>query len=191
MILDEILENLKSKGKDIAYTVNNQSYSYKDFYKFVSNIYNFLLKENKKKKPIIVYGNKDAYMKATFVASSFAGITYVPIDENIPEERVNLIINQVDPFCIIGDFKSEFCENISKKMIYDIMKKETNLEVDKIYLNENEIYYIIFTSGSTGIPKGVKVTYKNLNSCINWLKKIINPQKEIILNQSNKAIMAV
>ena len=31
MILDEILENLKSKGKNKAYTINNQSYSYEDF----------------------------------------------------------------------------------------------------------------------------------------------------------------
>ena len=39
--------------------------------------------------------------------------------------------------------------------------------------NINDVYYIIFTSGSTGIPKGVKVTYKNLDSCIRWLKEIV------------------
>ena len=52
-------------------------------------------------------------------------------------------------------------------------------------MKSEDIYYIIFTSGSTGIPKGVKVTYKNLDSCINWLSNIITIKNETILNQAN------
>lgn len=185
MILDEILENLKNKGKNKAYTVNNQSYSYEELYKFVCNIYHFLLLENKEKKPIIVYGHKEIYMKATFLACSFAGITYVPIDESIPKERVNLIINQVNPYCIIGDFESECFKNIPKQRICELMENEKFDEISQIYLNNNDIYYIIFTSGSTGVPKGVKVTYKNVDSCIKWLEDITKAENEIILNQAN------
>ena len=185
MILDEILENLKSKGKNKAYTINNQSYSYEELYKFVCNIYQFILLNNKEKKPVIVYGNKDVYMKATFLACSFAGITYVPIDESIPKERVDLIINQVNPYCIIGDFESKCYENIPKQQICELMENEKFDEINQIYLNINDVYYIIFTSGSTGVPKGVKVTYKNLDSCIRWLKEIVKADNDIILNQAN------
>ncbi len=185
MILDEILENLKSKGKNKAYTINNQSYSYDELYKFVCNIYHFILFNNKEKKPIIVYGHKDVYMKATFLACSFAGITYVPIDESIPKERIDLIINQVNPYCIIGDFETKSCKNIAKKQICELMENEKFDEISQIYLNANNIYYIIFTSGSTGTPKGVKVTYKNVDSCIRWLKKITKADNDIILNQAN------
>ena len=180
MMLDDILKKLKNNGQNIAYTINGNSYSYKELYKFVSNIYYFLLVENKEKQPIIVYGHKDIYMKATFLACSFAGITYIPIDESIPSERVELIIKQVKPYCIIGNFQSEFCRNIPEQLILKIMKNKKNDEIYKIYMNENDIYYIIFTSGSTGIPKGVKVTYKNLNSCMSWLKKIVKVKKGII-----------
>lgn len=185
MILDQILEILKNNGKNKAYTVNNQSYSYEELYKFVCNIYHFLLLENKEKKPIIVYGHKEIYMKATFLACSFAGITYVPIDESIPKERVNLIINQVNPYCIIGDFESECFKNIPKQRICELMENEKFDEISQIYLNNNDIYYIIFTSGSTGVPKGVKVTYKNVDSCIKWLEDITKAENEIILNQAN------
>jgi len=185
MILDKILENLKNNKNNKAYTINNKSYSYEDFYKFVCNIYNFLLEEDKEKKPIIVYGNKEVYMKATFLACSFAGMTYVPIDESIPAERVNLIINQVQPYCIIGDFENESYKSISKNEIYRIMENEKINEISSIYLKSEDIYYMIFTSGSTGIPKGVKVTYKNLDSCINWLSNIITTKNETILNQAN------
>ena len=185
MILDEILEILKNEGKNKAYTINEKSYTYAELYQFVCNIYNYILKENKDKTPIIVYGHKEIYVKATFLACSFAGITYVPIDESLPKERVKNIIEQVKPHCIIGNFESEDAKNISKKEIYEIMNIQGYKGIEKIYLKPDDIYYIIFTSGSTGTPKGVKVTYKNLNSCINWLRNIVKANNDIILNQAN------
>lgn len=184
MILDEILAVLKKENKNIAYAENNIRYSYNELYRFVSNIYNFLLLNNTEKKPVIVYGNKQIYMKATFLACSYAGMTYVPIDISMPEERVRLIINQVKPYCIIGDFKSKDYKNISSRKIEDIMKKKNYDNIEKIYMKPEDIYYIIFTSGSTGIPKGVKVTYKNLDSCVKWLKSITKIQKGVVLNQA-------
>ena len=185
MILEEILKNLKSKGNNKAYTINDKSYSYDELYKYICNIYKFILLNNKEKKPIIVYGHKEVYMKATFLACSFAGITYVPIDEGTPKERVDLIINQINPYCIFGEFKSKCCKNITKKQIYELMEDETFNEINRISLNANDIYYIIFTSGSTGTPKGVKVTYKNVDSCVKWLKEITKVDNDIILNQAN------
>ena len=178
MILDDILKILKNKSDNKAYTINEKSYTYKEVYKYVCNLYNFLLQENKQKKPVAIYGHKDIYMKVAFLACSFAGITYIPIDESIPEKRVKSIIEQVNPIFTIG-------KNISKEQINKIMDKENQKEIEKIYLQPNDIYYIIFTSGSTGTPKGVKVTYKNLDSCVNWLKNITKAKNEVILNQAN------
>ena len=178
MILDDILKVLKEKSKNKAYTINDKSYSYKQLYKFVCNIYHFLLKENKEKKPVVVSGHKEVYMKATFIACSFVGMIHVPIDNSMPKERVEKIIKQIDPLLIIG-------KNISKEKIYEIMNEDSYNEINDIYLKSDDIYYIIFTSGSTGVPKGVKITYKNLNSCINWLKDITKIKKSVVLNQAN------
>jgi D-alanine--poly(phosphoribitol) ligase subunit 1 len=143
------------------------------------------LEKNVNKLPVVVYGHKQVYMKATFLACSFAGMTYVPIDESMPEDRVNLIINQVKPSHVIGNVGLLNYENITKDQIEEIMCNNNFKDIDEIYMKEENIYYIIFTPGSTGIPKGVKVTYKNLNSCINWLKDITKAEKEVILNQAN------
>lgn len=178
MILDEILKILKRQSNQKAYTVNGNSYTYKELYKYVCNIYNFLLKNNLEKKPVIVCGHKEIYMKATFLACSFAGITYVPIDENIPEDRQKSIIEQIKPGLIIG-------KDIKKDKIEQIMFGKKENDIHKIYMKPQDTYYIIFTSGSTGKPKGVKVTYGNLDSCVNWLKDIVKIQNGVILNQAN------
>ncbi|MBR2289710.1 MAG: AMP-binding protein, partial [Clostridia bacterium] len=116
--------------------------------------------------------------KASFLACSFAGMTYVPVDRSLPEERVNKIIEQIHPNLIIG-------RNISKEQILEIMNNSNYKEIDQIRLKPSDIDYIIFTSGSTGIPKGVKVTYNNLNSCVYWLRKITKLEKGVVLNQAN------
>lgn len=185
MILDDILKNLKDVSFKKAYTINDKSYSYNEFYKFVCNIYQFLISKEIPNKTVVIYGEKDVYMKASFLACSFAGFTYVPIDKSMPYERIERIIKQVKPGLIIGDLEDSSCEAIKEKEIYEIMRKEEYIDIDKIYLKPDDIYYIIFTSGSTGIPKGVKVTYRNLNSCIKWLNEITNIKEGIILNQAN------
>ena len=184
MILDEILVILKNSGKNRAYTENNITYTYQEFYKYVCNIYNYLKTNNKAKKDVIVYGSKEVYMKASFLACSFAGITYIPIDKSVPDDRVNSIIEQLKPYCIIGDFKYKDCINISKNQINEIMNCDNYEEINEIYLKPEDTHYIIFTSGSTGVPKGVEVLYRNLDSCVKWLQEITNIEKGVILNQA-------
>ena len=184
MLLDEILTQLKEGKQNKAYTIDDKSYTYTDFYKYVCNIYWFLQKSNSLKGPVIVYGNKEIYMKASFVACSFAGITYIPVDKSIPKDRIESIIKQCKPILIIGDYLDTNNNVITVEEITQIMNNEKYEDIEKIYMKPEDIYYIIFTSGSTGMPKGVKVTYNNLDSCIKWLKEITNIQKEVILNQA-------
>ena len=66
MILEDILKNLKKYGKDLAYKIGDESYTYSELYKFVCNIYSLLLKENQDKRPVIVYGHKQIYMRLHF-----------------------------------------------------------------------------------------------------------------------------
>ena len=184
MLLEEILTKITKNQNNVAYTVGENQYTYKEFYKYVCNIYRVLLIKNSSKRPVIVYGSKEIFMKATFLACSFAGMAYVPIDIGMTENRINSIIEQVKPELIIGNLKSNI-KNISKNEIEKIMNEENYIDINKIYLQPDDIFYIIFTSGSTGLPKGVKVTYRNLESCIEWLKYITKIEKGVILNQAS------
>lgn len=172
-MLEEILENLKQKQEYDCYQINNKIYTNRELYRYICNIYEYLLENNKQNKSVIVKGHKDIYMIAAFLACAFAGITYVPIDISIPQERQNKIIEQIQPQLIIDE------------KIKEIMDKPCHNEIEKIYMNLEDTYYIIFTSGTTGEPKGVKIAYRNLQSCVNWLKDVCNISNSIILNQAN------
>lgn len=170
-MLEEILNNLQTEYD--CYEINGKIYKSSDLYKFICNIYHYLQKNNPTKQNVVVYGHKDIYMIATFLACAFSGITYIPIDESCPEDRKNSIINKVSP-CFIID---QNIENIMYADDYDY--------IDKICTNLNNTYYMIFTSGSTGEPKGVKISYSNISSCIDWLKSISNIRNGVVVNQAN------
>lgn len=172
-MLNKIIYNLKNYPEDDCYQIGNNIYKNKDLYKYVCNIHNYLIKNCKYQDKVVVYGHKEIYMIASFLACSIAGITYVPIDISIPKERKNKIINQVQPRIIID------------KSIEEIMNNDFFEEISEIKLKLDDIYYIIFTSGSTGEPKGVQIKYSNLISCMNWLFKICDIEKTTILNQAN------
>ena len=172
-VLNRILNNLKTFPESECYEISGKVYKNKDLYKYVCNIYQYLLENNKNNKSVIVKGHKEIYMIASFLACSYAGMTYVPIDISIPEERKNVIIDKICPDVIIDE------------KIESIMDNDNYEEISNIFMKNDSIYYIIFTSGSTGEPKGVQITYTNLKSCMRWLESICPIKEGVILNQAN------
>ncbi len=172
-MLEKILENLKSNNQYICYSDGENSYTNTELYGYVSNIYKYLLNANPEKKPVAVIGHKDVFMIASFLACSFAGMAYIPLDESLPEGRIETILNQVSPAVVID------------KNIQTVMTSGNTDDIDNIYMKDSDIYYIIFTSGSTGEPKGVKILYRNLKSCVKWLEDLCGNEKSVIINQAN------
>lgn len=172
-MLEKILKNLTNDIEYICYSDGENNYTNKDMYRFVSNIYTYLLRVNPDKLPVAIIGHKDIFVIASFLACSFAGMTYIPLDDSLPIGRVENILKQISPKVVID------------KKIIPLMIKNTNNSVDKIYMKDNDVYYIIYTSGSTGEPKGVKILYRNLKSCVEWLENTCNMTNGVILNQAN------
>lgn len=170
-MLEEILSNLQTEYD--CYEINGTIYKSSDLYKFICNIYSYLEKTNPDKHNVVVYGHKDIYMIATFLACAFLGITYIPIDVSCPDDRKQSIIDKVSP-CLIID-----------KTIEEIMFSDDYEYIDKISNDLKNTYYMIFTSGSTGEPKGVKISYENISSCTSWLKNISSVSNGVIVNQAN------
>ena len=102
MVLEEILKNLKECGNEKVFNNGEIEVSYKTLYKYTKNLYNYIIRTKKDNTPIIVYGHKSIYMIACFLACSFAGIAYVPLDISVPTSRLKEIINNINPKLVLA-----------------------------------------------------------------------------------------
>lgn len=139
------------------------------------------------KRPIIVYGHKHPLMVVAFIACAKAGIAYVPIDVNMPKNRIENIIDSVKPMMILTtdgleQYKDYVFLDITKEHLYEEKMKAA----ESSWVKADDIFYIIFTSGSTGTPKGVQISYTALNFFTEWALSLGNCIKKnnIYINQA-------
>lgn len=89
------------------------------------------------------------------------GAAYVPMDVEIPKERLRFIAQDVNaPFVIVDKDSSEtFANEVSIESLLEKAScgQEANLE---IWQSSSDIVYVIYTSGSTGSPKGVLLEHE-------------------------------
>ena len=167
-------KNLKSKK--IFYQYINKSYSYADLNKFYNKFLNFLLQFENKRKKIVIISEKSFEMYACIISVILSRNIWIPINVNLPSNRITKILKECKPDSIIVDqskdkkysFLKNFCKK--KKIIFTDFFKIQNFTSQhviqkKIPIKYTDVVMIFFTSGSTGEPKGVVINYKGfLNS---------------------------
>lgn len=101
-----------------------------------------------------------------FLAVLKIGSAYVPIDGQLPENRIKMMIEDSQTEIIITDstFINKFSEAAVKLVNMDNLHINPD-EKDLKIMNPEDISpmqtaYIIYTSGSTGIPKGVQIHHE-------------------------------
>lgn len=112
------------------------------------------------------------------IASLFAvvqcGASYVPIDTNYPDGRLNLMIEDSDAAFYIGlNLKTNFPNKAISLTIASILESMRDLAVEPLHVMvaPESAAYIIYTSGSTGKPKGVQVAHCNVINLVYSMSK--------------------
>ena len=127
------------------------------------------------RKPVVVYLEKSVRVLASFMGIAFAGDFYSPIDIEMPKQRVNRILEVLQPKLVITskELKEEF-DSFNYQGNYIIyedvesIEKDKNVEKRKQQIIDTDLLYVLFTSGSTGIPKGVSITHRGVIDCMDW-----------------------
>ena len=128
------------------------------------------------KKPIAVLMHKSASCMITFLGVAMSGNYYTVLDEKMPNQRIAMILDCLNPAVIITD-KKNLKKAISvaesrKILVFDditITNANTAMirQVEKRIIS-TDLLYVLFTSGSTGIPKGVTITHRSVINFTEW-----------------------
>ncbi|MFD4181687.1 amino acid adenylation domain-containing protein, partial [Rhodococcus sp. NPDC058514] len=98
-----------------------------------------------------------------------AGGGYLPVDPNYPADRIEYMLADAKPICVIASTDREMALPAELPVIEldtaDLsgFDSATVTDADRVApLSPANVAYVIYTSGSTGRPKGVLVPHKNV-----------------------------
>lgn len=145
------------------------------------------------KKPVVVYLEKGKEVLVSFMGVAYCGCFYSPIDTDMPQSRVDKILEVLAPEIVItsNELKANFEKfNFSGSYIIyeEIECSEDDEKVIKPYTDrivDTDLLYVLFTSGSTGVPKGVSICHRSVIDYTDWVTETFNiTHEDIFGNQA-------
>lgn len=163
--------------KRVAIKWNGKMYTYRELSERVQNFSEFLrYKGIKLNSRVAVIANNSPELIIMLLAIIKCEGTFIPIDANLPKNRIKYILDDAEPNLILTNtiLESEVTNNRNYYNYYEVvMEKYTYDNFDVPIDNTKWISYILYTSGSTGKPKGVLIKNESIINYINWAKKVI------------------
>jgi non-ribosomal peptide synthetase component F len=119
---------------------------------------------------------RTADMVVAILAVLKAGGAYLPVDPDLPAERIGFLLDDARPALVVTASSGGSVPNSAARLVLDAPDTRTALErcpdtdptdADRICpLSPAHPAYVIYTSGSTGRPKGVVVEHRALTNLL-------------------------
>ena len=179
-MIRNILEYLEATVREVpektAFDDGENHLTFRQTYDQARAIGSWLLHRGFAGKPIVVFMEKHPRTIAAFLGAIYAGGYYVPLDAEMPRQRMELILSTLEPGPILCD---ETTEALARELGREVCcyedtafgiidegalstTRQNQLDIDPIY--------IVFTSGSTGVPKGVMGCHR---SVIDYIENLV------------------
>ena len=185
----QYLEQTVTRVPDkIAFGSPKSEITFKDVYHHARAIGSKLYADGLYKQPVVVFMEKSPEAIVSFFGVVYGGNYYVPIDEEMPVHRIELIFQTLNPQAII-------CDGVTREMVskfnyqgklymYEELVQSEICEEDLASIRDRQIdtdpMYIVFTSGSTGIPKGVMACHRSVLDYIENLSEVLEFNEDTV-----------
>lgn len=181
--LEELLKQFPNKT---AFAYEDEKYTYSQAKELATQLAS-CVSEEYKNRPIAVFCNRNAQTPLLFLAVIASGNFYVPIDPDMPPEKMQAILDDAQPQYLFGDesarplldklrFSGSFLTLESKALHPSPLQLTTEVDAP---------LYMVYTSGSTGKPKGVLKSHGAVISFIEtYCQTFSFSSEDIIGNQT-------
>lgn len=178
----EYLEKTVVRCPDkVAFANEDTMLTFSQVYAQARSIGTQLHREGFYKRPVVVFMRKHPTTLAAFFGAIYAGCYYVPLDDEMPRHRIELIFKTLEPGALICD---ETTQAMAQELNYQgkvfryeelaqgEADEEALAEIRRQQLDIDPIY-IVFTSGSTGVPKGVMACHRSVIDYVEHLCDVL------------------
>ncbi|MPM14528.1 Tyrocidine synthase 1 [bioreactor metagenome] len=189
-VLEYLEESAQKHSDKIVLSDDKNQLTYAQLLKNARSIGSHLISQlaRKTNQPVAVVIDRTVESIVAFMGVVYSGNFYVPIDATMPLNRINLILNKLDPKAIIlrqGDLDLIDKANFSgQKILFENACSnpinEVELQQVRTKAIDTDPLYSIFTSGSTGTPKGALICHRSVIDLIEHFAELFGFSEDSI-----------
>jgi len=155
-----------------ALIFNGQTLTYAELDRWSNSVADYLNKKGiARNSKVGVWWQRGLELHVAILGIIKAGATYVPIDREIPAERVEMILEEVGANGVFSLQKlNSPCQRLRVKPMpspHDAVKVPKGPQ-------PNDCAYVLYTSGSTGKPKGIPISHKQICHLVRAEQTVFN-----------------
>lgn len=112
---------------------------------------------------IAIVAEQTARFLTVVSAIHLAGAVVIPLEKNLPENRIKEIMQRLDCHWLVSTkkaFADEKTQVIDLSKINPLIHVQENFNIHICCPKEEELADILFTTGTTGTPKGIQITHR-------------------------------
>ena len=179
----EYLEQTVGRVPDkTAFADDTETMTFAQVYRDSRAIGSALARRGLEREPVVVFMPKHPRTVTAFFGCVYGGSHYVPIDEEMPRFRIELILENLHARMMICHSESDrqlardfgFDGEIA---LYEQLAAEPEDGALLAQIRDRQLdtdpIYVVFTSGSTGIPKGVAACHRSVIDYIENLSQVL------------------
>ena len=183
--MTNILEYLEKTAKRLpekaAFCDEQEQLTFSEVLDRSQRIGSYLASEGLSHQPVVVYMHKSPSMLTAFFGVIYAGCYYVPIDDEMPLHRIQLIFDTLKPGAVVcGEAEAAKLEAyqldarvyLYSEAVSAAVNEEALARVRSAALDIDPIY-IVYTSGSTGVPKGIIACHRSVIDYAETLTEVL------------------
>ncbi|WP_066913693.1 non-ribosomal peptide synthetase [Millisia brevis] len=167
----------------VAVVFNDIELTYAEFDRRVNQLARELLARGvRTADPIGVQADRSEWLPIAVAAIFRAGATYLPIDPDLPHDRVEFMVEDTRPVLVIRSLTEDRYPGDPGIPVIDLADadvreaiaqkhSDTPVEVGELDrpVHPRDAAYIIYTSGTTGRPKGVIIEHRSVANRVQWM----------------------